>query len=262
MTAPLITVIIPTYNRKEKTLRAIFSVIEQGRSDVEILVVDDGSVDDTAEFLAEKQLPINLIQKENGGVSSARNTGIKNAKGKYIAFLDSDDTWLPNKLNKQIEYFEAHPEVSLVYTDQYLCIDGKDLDITRFQRNKPEDNLALPAFVQFTPVHTSTVLIKKEVLDTVGYFNETLKMHEDSELWNRVSEYGTLGFVEEVLSRYYWDSDADHLTSTKNKMKFIEEGKKYLELYVKNKKRELTPVERESVEESRKMLDKTEAELA
>lgn len=258
----LITVIIPTYNRKEKTLRAISSVLEQSRDDMEILVVDDGSTDGTAEFLVEKQLPVTLIRKENGGVSSARNTGIKNAKGKYIAFLDSDDTWLPNKLDAQIEYFNTHPEASLVYTDQYLCIDGEDLEITRFQRDKPENNLALPAFVQLTPVHTSTVLIKKEVLDTVGYFDETLKMHEDSELWNRVSDYGTFGFVEEVLSRYYWDSDADHLTGTKNKAKFIEEGKKYLELYIKNKKRELTPVEQNGVEESRKIIDKIEAEFA
>jgi glycosyltransferase involved in cell wall biosynthesis len=262
MPAPLITVIIPTYNRKEKTLRAILSVLEQGRNDVEILVVDDGSTDGTVEFLTEQKLPITLLQKENGGVSSARNFGIKHAKGAYIAFLDSDDTWLPNKLNAQIEYFNTHPEASLVYTDQYLCIDGKDLDITRFQRNKPENNFALPAFVQFTPAHTSTVLIKKEVLDTVGYFNETLKMHEDSELWNRVSDCGKFGFVEKVLSRYYWDSDADHLTSVKNKAKFIEEGKKYLELYIKNKKRKLTPEEEKGVEESREILHKTEAELA
>jgi teichuronic acid biosynthesis glycosyltransferase TuaG len=157
-----ISVIIPTYNRKEKALRAIKSVLEQDIKKLEVLVIDDGSTDGTSEYLNEQGLPIKVISKENGGVSSARNLGIKSATGNYIAFLDSDDIWLPNKLNKQIKFFKDNPDVCLVYTDQYLNIDGKNLDQTRFQRNVPSKKMSLPGFVDYTPIHTSTVLVKKE----------------------------------------------------------------------------------------------------
>lgn len=254
----LISVVIPTYNRKEKTLRAINSVIEQNIDDIEIIVVNDGSSDDTLEFLNSKNLPIKIISKENGGVSSARNAGIDNSVGEYIAFLDSDDTWLPNKLKKQIEFFESNPSVCLVYTDQYLNIDGANLDQTRFQRNKPNKKMLLPGFVDYTPIHTSTVLIKKETLNHVGKFSEELEVHEDSELWNRISDHCDFGYVEEPLSVYYWESEAEHITSAKNKKKFLENGRKYIDLYVKNKNRELNNDEKKGVEESLKIIAEME----
>lgn len=257
----LISVVIPTYNRQEKTLRAIKTVLDQGIDNLEILVVDDGSTDDTSEFLKAQNLPIRIISKENGGVSSARNVGIKNSTGNYIAFLDSDDVWLSNKLKKQIEFFQNNPDVVLVYTDQFLNIDGKNLEQTRFQRNAPNKKMSLPGFVDYTPIHTSTVLIKKEVFDKVGVFSEDLSIHEDSELWNRVSDVGDFGYVNEPLSIYYWESGSEHITSAKNKIKFLENGKKYIELYIRNKKRDLTEDEKRSVEESLKIIAEMEKEL-
>jgi len=257
----VISVVIPTYNRKEKTVRAIQSVVNQNIDNLEIIVIDDGSTDGTAEFLKSQNLPIKIISKENGGVSSARNVGIKNSIGNYIAFLDSDDVWLPNKLKSQIEFFQENQKVVLVYTDQFLNIDGSNLDQTRFQRNSPNTKMALPGFVDYTPIHTSTVLIKKEVFDKVGFFSEELSVHEDSELWNRVSDFGEFGYVEEPLSVYYWESEAEHITSSKNKTKFLENGKKYIELYVKNKKRNLTDEERKGVEESLKIIAEMEEKV-
>jgi len=254
----LISVVIPTFNRKEKTLRAINSVLDQDYKNLEIILVDDGSTDGTAEFLSEKELPIKVIKKTNGGVSSARNFGIKNATGKYIALLDSDDTWLPEKIRKQVDCFSNNPNICLIYTDQYLNIDGKNLEQTRFQRNAPNKRMSLPGFVDFTPIHTSTVLIKKEVFDAVGLFNENLKIHEDSELWNRISDYGEFTFVEEPLSVYYWESDAEHITATKNKKKFLKNGRIYIDLYIKNKNRELTDEEKKAVEDSLKIISEME----
>jgi glycosyltransferase involved in cell wall biosynthesis len=254
----LVSVVIPTYNRREKTLRAIKSVLNQEINNLEVIVVDDGSTDGTSDFLKSKNLPIEIISKENGGVSNARNVGIKNSTGKYIAFLDSDDVWLPGKLNKQIEYFEKNPEVVLVYTDQFLNIDGKNLEQTRFQRNRPNKKMSLPGFVDYTPIHTSTVLIKKEVFDKVGVFSEELSVHEDSELWNRVSDYGDFGYIEEPLSVYYWESEAEHITGAKNKIKSLENGKKYIELYIKNKNRLLTDREKIGVDKSLEIIAEIE----
>lgn len=255
MNSPLITAIIPTFNRKLKLFEAITSVILQRRSDIEILVIDDGSTDGTENFLKSKNLPITYIKKTNGGVSSARNRGIAEARGTYVAFLDSDDLWLEEKINKQIDYFNKNPDVCLVYTDQFIEIDGKKLDVTRFERNKPKNKLALPAFVDYTPIHTSTVMVKKESLTIAGGFDESLSVHEDSELWNRLSDHAEFGFIKEVLGVYRWESAGEHITSQKNRHKFFENGKRYLDLYVQKKNRGLTDEEKDAVEKSLKIIN-------
>lgn len=258
---PLISIVIPTHNRKDKILETIQSAQRQTFTDYEIVVVDDGSTDGTYEYLSELNLPIILLKKENGGVSSARNFGIKHAKGKYIAFLDSDDSWQETKLRKQIDYLHTHPEFKIVYTDQYLNINGEILPQTRFDRNAPAHKMLYPAFVDHTPIHTSTVLLEKSVLDDVGIFNELLDVHEDSELWNRISEKYDFGFIEEPLGTYNWQTTDNHLTSENNKKKFFEYGRVYLDLYVKNKKRELTEKEKKAVQESKEMLEVGESNI-
>ncbi len=257
----ILSVIIPTYNRKQKTLEAIQSVIAQSFSDIEIIVVNDGSTDSTADFLRSQNLPIVLITKSNGGVSSARNAGIDRARGEYIAFLDSDDLWLEGKLKAQLEYFDQHSDISIVYTDQYINIDGNNLDQTRFERQAPKNKLALPAFVDFTPIHTSTVMLKKEVFERVGTFDESLQLHEDSEFWNRVSDRYEFGFIEKPLGIYRWESNAEHLTGTNQRQKFIEQGHRYLELYKQKKGRPLTSVEAQACLESEKILATMDSEI-
>lgn len=260
-TQPLVSVVIPTHNRKGKVLEAITSALDQKLDNIEILVVDDGSTDGTAEYLKSLNLPITIITKPNGGVSNARNTGIKAAKGKYVAFLDSDDLWLPGKLEAQVNYLESHPDIPLVYTDQYLNIDGQNLDKTRFQRDAPKDNMLLSAFVDFTPIHTSTVMIRRDLFEELGMFSEELHVHEDSELWNRISNHYKLGFISEVLGVYRWQEGVEHITSPKYRQKFINEGRKYLELFRKNKKRPLTLEEEKSCEDSEKIIADIEKDL-
>lgn len=257
----IVSVVIPTYNRKEKVIEAIKSAIEQKFNHMEIIVVDDGSTDGTSEFLKSLNLPIKLITKPNGGVSSARNEGIKNAKGKYVAFLDSDDLWLPGKIQSQVNFLESHPDIPLAYTDQYLNINGKNLDVTRFQRNPPKDTMLLSAFVDLVPIHTSTVMIRSSIFNEIGLFSEELSIHEDSELWNRISNKYKLGFIPEVLGVYRWQEGVEHLMSKKHKQKFVDEGRKYLKLYRENKKRPLTLDEEKSCEDGEKILADIENKL-
>lgn len=255
----LVSVIIPTYNRKLIVESAIRSVLNQKFEDYEIIVVDDGSTDGTREYLESLNLPIKIISKQNGGVASARNAGIKVALGKYIAFLDSDDSWLPDKLSAQISYLEAHPEIPLVYIDEYIEVNGEVLVETRFQRANVSDdvknNFLLPGFIQQTPIHTSSVMIRKNVFDEIGYFNETLKIHEDSELWNRISMKYKFGYIDIPLAIFRYKDDAEHLMKDFHKEPSKQESIKYLKLYEKMHEKNMTDEIKKSIEESYKILD-------
>lgn len=256
----LVSVIIPTYNRKHIIEGAIKSALNQTFKDYEIIVVDDGSTDGTKEFLESLHLPITIISKENGGVSSARNVGIHNAKGKYIAFLDSDDAWLPDKLKAQVEYLESRPNIPLVYTDEYIEVNREILSQTRFQRadvgSEIKDNFLLSGFVQKTPIHTSAVMVQKSVLDEVGYFNETLKIHEDSELWNRISKKYKFGYIDIPLAIFRYKDGVEHLMKDFHSESSKEEGRKYLKLYEEMHKGDMTDEIRKSIEESYEILGK------
>ena len=255
-----VSVIIPTYNRKNIVENAIRSVCAQSFSDYEIIVIDDGSTDGTNEYLESLNLPIKIVSKQNGGVSSARNIGIRNAKGKYIAFLDSDDSWLPDKLKTQVEYLESHIDIPLVYTDEYIEVNGSVLPKTRFQRanvgDDVKDNFLLPGFVQKTPIHTSAVMVRKKILDEVGYFNETLKIHEDSELWNRISVKYKFGYIDIPLAIFRYKDGADHLMKDFHSESSKEEGRKYLKLYEDIHKNDMTNEIKKSIQDSYEILNK------
>jgi glycosyltransferase involved in cell wall biosynthesis len=263
---PLVSIIIPTYNRKHTIAQAIQSALDQTYTNTELLIVDDGSTDGTFEYISQTYLDaretvdsntssqtksqtdknknstphIRIFRKENGGVASARNKGIDEAKGSYIAFLDSDDLWSNTKIEKQIDYLTKHPEYQVVYTDQFLRINGEILPKTRFQRDTPQHKMLYPAFVDNTPIHSSTVMLSKKVIDSVGKFNESLKIHEDSEFWNRISDTFDFGYINEPLATYVWDSDSNHLTSPALKPEFYISGRKYIDLYIKHKNGKLS----------------------
>jgi len=255
----IVSVIIPTYNRKLIVESAIRSALDQTLKDFEIIVVDDGSTDGTKEYLESLSLPIKLISKENGGVASARNAGIKEAIGTYIAFLDSDDSWLPTKLEMQVQYLESHPDIPLVYTDEYIEVNGEVLPKTRFERADAGDdiknNFLLPGFVQRTPIHTSAMMIRKSVFEEVGYFNETLKIHEDSELWNRISRKYKFGYIDIPLAVFRYKDGADHLMKDFYEEPSKEEGRKYLKLYEEMHKDDMTDEIRKSIEDSYDILN-------
>ena len=123
----LVSVVIPTFNRSAVIIRAINSVFNQTFKDYELIIVDDGSSDDTYEslklFIDTKK--IKYFRQNNLGVSAARNLGVKNANGQFVAFLDSDDEWLPHKLNEQIKYLSNNPDIKIVYSDEIWIRNGK-----------------------------------------------------------------------------------------------------------------------------------------
>lgn len=230
-----ISVIIPTYNRKQLVVEAVNSALTQEPENYEIIVVDDGSTDGTIELLESLKLPINIIKKQNGGVSSARNAGIKQAKGRYIAFLDSDDLWLPGILNSQYNFLQSHPAIPLVYTDQHINVQGKLLDTSRFSAktytHETMSKFDLPGFVQDTPIHISSVMVRKSIFDEIGYFNESLHIHEDTDMWNRISEKYQLGYISQPLAVFRWEADPEHLLKPSARRKFISEALNYMKVY-------------------------------
>jgi len=200
--APQISVIIPTYNRQELTVRAIKSVLSQTFSDLECIVVDDGSTDQTAEKLAKEfGESIQLIRQANKGVSRARNRGIAIAQGRYLAFLDSDDEWLPRKLEKQIAFMAAHPEFRICQTTEIWFRKGKRVNLPEMYKKKGgrifDRSLAC---CMITP---SSVLLEQSLLHEMGNFDETMLVCEDYDLWLRVTSRHPVGLIEEdLLIRY------------------------------------------------------------
>jgi len=207
----LISVIIPTYKRPFSMLkRAIDSVINQSYSNIEIIIVDDNSKEDIYRKEIENKIKtlnddrIKYIQHEyNKGGCEARNTGIRIAKGEYIAFLDDDDEWLPNKLELQIMKFKD-THIGLVYCDSYSIYtkdDGSQKKYIRAYRINGwvYDKLIIENFIG----STSFVLVKREVFNTCGLFNTTMKSAQDYEMWLRISKKYKVDFVDIPLVNYY-----------------------------------------------------------
>jgi len=195
---PSVSVIIPTYNRACLLERAVRSVMEQTFHDLELIVVDDGSTDATYHLLENvRPSAIYLRHDKNLGVSAARNTGIRAASGRLIAFLDSDDQWLPEKLSTQIKFFEDNPSAMICQCQEFWHRNGRRVN-PRVKHLKPsgfifEKSLALCL------VSPSAVMIRKELFDKVGLFDETLPVCEDYDLWLRVAVSHPVYLIDEHL---------------------------------------------------------------
>jgi glycosyltransferase involved in cell wall biosynthesis len=197
----MISVIIPMYNSESTIERSLQSVVDQDYvGELEIVVVNDGSKDNSVKavkaFIEQNNdVRIRLILQENGGVSKARNTGLKNAEGNFIAFLDSDDAWLFDKLSKQVKAFEDNSDIDLLAT----AFEGF------YFTNKSEGELISIKFSNlifknyFQP---STVLMKKSVVDKVGLFDETQKYAEEGNFFFRVSQEFNCYFYNKKLIMY------------------------------------------------------------
>lgn len=184
-TPPSVSVIIPTYNRGWTLTDAIDSVIAQTFQDFELIVVDDGSEDNTAELLADYGCAIQAIRQANAGVSAARNAGIRAAGGEFIAFLDSDDRWLPDKLQVQTAYFNTHPAAVICQTEEIWIRNGKRVNPKKVHK-KPSGQIFRPSLA-LCLVSPSAVMLRREVFDEIGGFDETLPACEDYDLWLRIS---------------------------------------------------------------------------
>jgi glycosyltransferase involved in cell wall biosynthesis len=181
-----VSVIIPTYNRAESLLRAISSVLYQTFTDLEVIVVDDGSDDKTADCLKPVKNHIEYIRNPgNLGVSAARNRGIKASQYPFVAFLDSDDYWLPGKLSVQMAFFRGNPEAAACQTEEIWIRNGVRVNPGK-RHLKPSGDIFVPS-LRLCLVSPSAVMLKRSVLDEVGLFDEDLPACEDYELWLRIS---------------------------------------------------------------------------
>ena len=199
------SVVVPTYDRERVLPRALDSALAQTYEDFEVLVVDDGSTDGTAGLVAEYAARDGRVrylrQPQNAGVSAARNRGIREARGEFVAFLDSDDEWAPTKLERQVERFrEAASEVGLVYCGvETVYEDGGGWTFRPKHRGDVHR-----ALLQKNVVHTgSGVVIRRSVTERAGLFDEGIPAAEDYEYWIRIARHVAFDYVAEPLLRYH-----------------------------------------------------------
>lgn len=197
-----VSIIIPTYNRAQLLPRALETVLSQTYKDFEVIVVDDGSTDNTPEIMKQFEGRVKYIRKENGGSASARNRGIEESKGEYIAFLDSDDYWMPEKLAEQVKILDAYPKVGIVYGRMPIVNEkGERLG------TKPA-GVSGKNFKELLEVWgdlpTSTVMTRKVCFDKAGMFDTALATMQDIDMWLRISRYYDLYEIEGKVLAYYF----------------------------------------------------------
>tara|TARA_B100000579_G_scaffold54786_1_gene38633 strand:- start:667 stop:1512 length:846 start_codon:yes stop_codon:yes gene_type:complete len=192
-----VSVIIPTYNRKNLLKRALHSVISQTFVPQEIIVVDDGSSDRTKDWVSERFPDVRYIYQDNSGVSSARNAGIKEAKGSWIAFLDSDDEWMTNKLEQQKRVINSFQEAWLCHTNEIWIRNG--VRVNQMKKHQKYGGDVFENCLDICRISPSSVLIKKEVFEMVGLFDESLKVCEDYDLWLRITAVLPVIFLDQPL---------------------------------------------------------------
>lgn len=215
MAMPLISVIIPVYNCVEYLPKALASVLEQDGVTVEVILVDS-SADDSCAILSRQSDPrVRYVYQEPRGVSAARNLGIQHAQGEYIAFQDADDEWLPEKLRMQLSALQRYPSAGLVFVDTMMFRDGIVIQET-MNRNMLSDwcrshTSDLPGcyygglyeqLVIRDCMNTSSVLVRRKVLEEHGIFDENFKVGEDYDLWLRIARNHPMIFIDRVLCKY------------------------------------------------------------
>lgn len=197
----MVSVIIPTYNRERYICEALESVFAQTYPEFEVIVVDDGSTDNTEEALKSYLDRIKYIYKSNGGPASARNAGMKASKGKYVAFLDSDDLWLPNKLQLQVTFLEAHPDYAMVVSDYDFIGERK---VKYLKKPRVSFECTLLDLLDGNRIATATAMIRREVFDTIGLFDEdpAIIALEDYGMWLRVAQLSKIAYLHAPLAKY------------------------------------------------------------
>ncbi len=200
----LVSVIIPTHNFAEYISESIDSVLAQTYRGFEIIIVDDGSTDNTKEVVEKwgQSDKVRYFYQENKGPGAARNRGIKESKGDYIAFLDADDLWLPEKLKKQMDKFNQSPELGFIHTDYVLFNENGTMQNRKFGI-KSKKNLSghiFPYLLRECFVRTSTVMLRKECFEKIGFFEEAY-LSEDYDFLLRLSKEYQAGYVDETMAK-------------------------------------------------------------
>jgi glycosyltransferase involved in cell wall biosynthesis len=203
---PLVSIVIPLFNGEKYIEETLKSVLNQTYPEIEIIVVNDGSTDRGADIV--KQYPVILIEQKNKGISGARNSGINAAKGDFIALLDQDDLFKPDKIELEVEFLNAHPEYCMVYTPEERF--GSSEPVNRVSKHHigrtVEGNLFIDLYRRnyITP---SSTLIRRSILDITGLFDESLAVCEEHDLFIRIAYNGMIGFISQPLVEYRWHGE-------------------------------------------------------
>ena len=196
---PRVSIIIPTYNRANFLGDAVASALGQDYQDIEVIVIDDGSTDETKDVLATfRDRRLVCVRQDNAGRSRARNRAIAMARGEYITFLDSDDYYLPSKVGTQVAFLDANPEYGMAYMSG-LCVDD-DRQALNMTYHASISGKIYPQIAFYCP-HTITlpnVIVRKEILQQVGPFDEAMQRFEDTDLWRRVSKITSIAGIDEI----------------------------------------------------------------
>lgn len=201
---PRVSVIIPTYNYAQFVEQAILSVLAQTYKNFEIIVVDDGSTDTTAQRLQPytDQGEITYLYQPNKGLPGARNTGIRHSQGEFIAFLDADDIWTPDKLQLQVELFDRQPELGFIFGNSRKFLGSLASRRTSFEDISPSHGDVTAELLQRSFLPMPTVIVRRSALEAVGLFDETLDSCEDLDMWLRLSLRFKAGYVDQVVAWY------------------------------------------------------------
>lgn len=221
-----VTLIVPTFNRRELLMRALESVGKQTIQPVEIIVVDDGSTDGTKQMIAEHYPDVIYVYQENKGVSSARNEGIKIASHDWVAFLDADDEWLPEKLEEQLTIIDKDPEnTKLIHTNEIWIRNGRR--VNQMNKHKKYGGDIFEYCLPLCVISPSSVLIRKSLLIEAGLFDENLPACEDYDMWLKIcSKYPAVYIEKPLIKKYgghkdqlshkYWGMDRFRIESLVN----------------------------------------------
>ncbi|HWQ42964.1 MAG TPA: glycosyltransferase [Desulfosporosinus sp.] len=207
MLSPKVSVVVPTYNHARYLPYALESIINQSYPNIEVLVIDDGSKDGTAELVKPYRSKVNYAYKENGGTPSALNLGLSLATGKYICWLSADDMFLEDKVSKQLGLMESDPSLGFSYTS-FIVIDAngtKQYDVnSAYFPNKQE---MVTKLMEGCFINGSSVMMRSSALQEIGNFDESLSQAHDYDLWMRFLRHYSCGFLGEHLLAYRWHGE-------------------------------------------------------
>ncbi len=220
-----ITVVIPSYNRIQALIRAIESVLAQSSPVDEIIVVDDGSNDDTASQITTQFPQVNYLYQQNSGVSAARNYGIRRAQYRWVALLDSDDTWLPNKVAEIRAIQPLHSDFKLFHSDEIWVRNG--VRVNAMNKHQKSGGWIFRQCLPLCVISPSAVVMKRELFDDVGMFDESLPACEDYDLWLRICHQYPVYYIDkplitkygghdDQLSQRYWGMDRFRIRALQN----------------------------------------------
>jgi glycosyltransferase involved in cell wall biosynthesis len=227
---PKVDIIIPAYNAAKYLPIALDSVIAQTFTDWRILLVDDGSTDETSElvkpYMARLGPKLKYIKQENGGLPAARNTGIKNSSAEFLALLDADDIWFPNRLTESLKSFENKPQVGLSYGfNTRIDMDGEVIDVFNRRQKNGEGRIAPSIYMRSIHLPCPTITFRSICVDEVGMFDETLRASEDRDLWLRIALRYEVALVPAVIAHYRTSANSmstDPERMLKAQLQFIE----------------------------------------